>query len=224
MTKKRFTLLYGTSKVNFSAIAPAICEYTDNYVLVITSSENFSGYENIIFKGNPELNYKICTASSEKSLDEFLKKMETKNVRVGIITDSHTIYPEILRKNGNFMFSACRNGILRQIPNICCNINTYTMLFLFDNDETLVEEINKRVSNNEIQAFKCVVHSVCSNMELDSFNKSIILDAGMANYLYFPPNASIVNMHIASLDPELKLDFVRHKMNLILGVGKSYRC
>lgn len=182
----------GGGKVMFSAIIPATLECSNMNVINVTRNKSLNGISNCIISGMCNLKYPILVANeSEKTLSTVCKSMSQNDVRVGIIPKDTNLFTEMIEKgDGGVWFSACREGLyLTYLPIMEKYITKPTHIFVFDNDETIVEKAKEICQNTNIKIHKCIIHSVCSEINYDYAEGAMYLTSGKECMLVFPPDA-----------------------------------
>lgn len=182
--------ILGNSKVNQSGITPAILESTNKSVLILTGKAPAIRNTNCVLINMHNFNYSVLNAnSSDITLSDFCTKMDQSNTRVGVISKTLPLFSDALDAiNGNICFSACREGLPdTYLPLLEKRITKPTHIFIFDNDEAIIEKAQAKSKNPNINFHKCIMHSVCNSMVQDS--NTTYLTCGKECTLYFPPEA-----------------------------------
>lgn len=179
-----------SSKLNLYSNIPMLLEYTTEAILVATTNNKLEKISKI---SADDFEYSILYAQDEDTLYDFLHKMHSNNIRVGIIHISNPLFEEMLKYgNGATWYSACRNGIFSYLPLIQKYATKPTTILCFDNDAPMVEQAKTMCANTTIDVYKCVAHSICSCSDYDAESHSVRLYGGHECYLYFPPEAQII--------------------------------
>lgn len=183
--KRNFVL--STGKLVLYAIIPMLLEYSSDPILVATTSTQL---EDMVTIHACEFEYPIMYAHNEYTLDEFIEKMNSNNIRVGIIHTSNPLFKEMVQQgNGSIWYSACRDGIFSYLSQIKEYATKPTDILCFDNDMSLINKAKAICAGSTINVYKCVAHSICSAVEYDVTHRLVKLYGGNECYLYFPPEA-----------------------------------
>lgn len=139
----------------------------------------------------------ILYAQSEETLDGFIEKMISNNIRVGVINISNPLFKGMIKQaNGAVWYSACRDGIFSYLPLIKEHTTEPTDIFCFDNDISLINKAKAMCVGSTISVYKCVAHSICSAVKYDITHRTVKLYGGNECYLYFPPEAQKLASHL----------------------------
>lgn len=186
-----------TSKVCLYALVPMALEHTSRIILVATTSDKFANTERIAVDETHEHDYTIMYARDERSLEEFVAKMNSSGVRVGLIPTSSSLFLEMIRSgDGEYWFSACRDGIFTYANKMKEYIKKPTTILCFDNDEEMVERAKAICTQSNLMVYKCVVHSVCFCEIFDEKQKTVKLLGGDECVLYFPPEVLEIKKYL----------------------------
>ena len=203
-----------TSKLVLHAIVPMLLEYTSKATLIATTNTRFETVNKVVFDQDGNMSYDIMYAKNESTLNEFISKMHSKNVRVGIINISNPLFIEMLQAgNGAIWYSACRNGIYDYLLRLKLYSTSQTNILCFDNDKALIDRAKELYKNTNFLICKCVAHSICSAIEFDELHNQVNLYGGEECYLYFPPEVTKLLDHlydpIGSMSKRVQLRFCR---------------
>ena len=194
--------IFSSGKVVQSALIPMLLENTDSLVFVTTTTEKFMGISSIGFNGMPELDYRILYAGDNDTLDVLKSRMIEHEVRVAIINIHYPIFQELIELgNGGVWLSACRDGIFMYLDLFQDKISKPTTVLCFDNDATLVQAAIEKNKNKYINIEKCVVHSVCSQVDYDDNKQQATLCAGKECLVIFPPSALFFREFLKNHNP-----------------------
>lgn len=194
LASQKPTFLLSASKLVLYSIIPALLEYNSGPVLIATTNTALKDIR-VIRACNFE--YSVLYAHGEDTIDEFIKKMYSKRIYVGLIHVSDPLFEQMLQYgNGSVWYSACRTGILNYIPRIIRHATMPTDILCFDNDKSLLEQAQKICAGTFVNIHKCVAHCICSKAEYDVNNGLIQLFGGTENYLYFPPDIKKIIPHL----------------------------
>lgn len=184
--------ILGSGKIPLSALAPTISESTNYFTIVIARNPMLIGINECHLDGAHNTNYPIMVADEkEASLSEFINRMKQQGVKVGVVSSDSDIYTEAIKAgDGKIWFSACREGLyLTYLPLLEKAITKPTHIFVFDNDQTIVDKARALCSNPNIYFHKCIVHSVCSSIDFNYDEQVVHLMCGKECFLVFPPDA-----------------------------------
>lgn len=187
MESENTIFVLGASKLALAALIPTLLEHTDSIIFVATTSEKLNGISSIIFKDMPELHYNIMYADKNATFNSLKSKISKLGIRVAVINITYPIFNELFTTgNIQLCFSACRNGIFNYMDLFATKISIPTTILCFDNDESLINAAITANNNKNISIYKCVAHSICSDITYNYFTHEAILHTGKECFLFFP--------------------------------------
>ncbi|MDE7431168.1 MAG: hypothetical protein K2N34_04535 [Lachnospiraceae bacterium] len=184
--------ILGNGKAVLSSIAPALIERTDKDALMTARSNSYEGINNCVLCNIQNTRYPFMVAdNSFNTLSAFRNEMRENIIRVGIIPANSALFTEMVKQgNGGIWFSACREGLYETyLPVMEKLIDKPTYIFVFDNDENITKIARERCRNSNIHILKCILHSVCSNIEYNREKHTVHMTCGKECLLVFPPEA-----------------------------------
>ena len=186
--------VFGTSKLNLYAVVPMLLDYTSGFILVVTGNNKF---ENVSTISSNYSRYDVLSSEmGDDDINDFISKMKSKQIRVGVINSSHPLFNQVLKiSNGSIWFSACRERIFEYLSHLKNYTDLPTQIFCFDNDENMINKAKIQFEKYNIEVIQCVAHSICSHMSPPNDGK-IILSGGNECFLFFSPKAKFFANHL----------------------------
>ncbi len=186
------TIVLGASKLALFAMIPMGLEYGSDVVLVTTGNTALEHMRTVHACG---LDYPFLYAQDEASLDEFIDRMLSNNIKVGFVHTEHPLFEEVISQNSDAVwFSACREGLYSYLPQIQKHTETPVHILCFDNDKALIDNVRAEYAGTNIHVHKCVAHSICSTVDYDMEHQTVELSGGEECFFYFPPEVTALDL------------------------------